>query len=132
MCDQQRRIRVYTLWLSRLSPSKKQSTALDLVDQVARFRVTHPFRPLHEREFVLIDRRSAWAEDRVYFHDETGRLRRIPSAWTSVVSPDTFVVISAGRSHFRTSDLLQLATLIAQQRPVRSSAKRDRGKRSVK
>jgi Family of unknown function (DUF5372) len=80
-----------------------------------------------------VDRRSAWAEDRVYFQDETGRLRRIPTAWTSAAAPDTFVVISAGRAHIRTSDLLQLATLIAQLKQERSSAGRSRRrKRNVK
>jgi hypothetical protein len=111
---------------TRRDPSQKHSTALDPVDQVDRFRVTHPFHPLHGREFELVDRRSAWAEDRVYFHDETGRLRRIPTAWTSAAAPDTFVVISAGRAHFRTSDLLQLATLIAQLMQERSTARRNR------
>jgi hypothetical protein len=106
--------------------SNRPSTTLDPVDQIERFRVTHPFHPLHGQEFALVDRRSAWAEDRVYFHDETGRLRRIPSAWTSVASPDTFVAISAGRAHFRTADLLELATLITRLVQERSSATRGR------
>jgi hypothetical protein len=73
-----------------------------------------------------VDRRTAWAEDRVYFHDEMGSLRRLPAAWTSIAAPDTFVVISAGRAHFRTSDLLQLATLIAQLMSEGSPARRGR------
>jgi hypothetical protein len=108
------------------SRSTRPSTALDQVDHVQRFRVTHPFHPLYGREFVLVDRRTAWAEDRVYFHDEMGSLRRLPAVWTSIAAPDTFVMISAGRAHFRTSDLLQLATLIAQLMPEGSSARRGR------
>jgi hypothetical protein len=69
-----------------------------------------------------VDRRSVWSEDRVYFYDETGRLRRLPAAWTSEAAPDTFVAIAAGRAHFRTSDLLELATLIARLMQERSSA----------
>jgi hypothetical protein len=50
-----------------------------------------------------------------------------------VASPDTFVVISAGRAHFRTSDLLQLVTLIARLKQESSSAARGRRrKRYVK
>jgi hypothetical protein len=80
----------------------------------------------------LVDRRTAWAEDRVYFHDATGSLRRLPAAWTSIAVPDTFVVISAGRAHFRTSDLLQLATLIVQLKQEGSSARRGRRQQNVK
>src|ERR1700758_4399746 len=32
----------------------------DPVDHVQRFRVTHPFHPLYGREFILVDRRTAW------------------------------------------------------------------------
>jgi hypothetical protein len=77
------------------------------------FRVTHPFHPLFGREFVLVDRRNNWGEDSVYYHDETtGRLRRLPAAWTSKAASSLFEAISAGRSHFRPTDLLQLADLI--------------------
>ena len=79
-----------------------------------------------------MDRRNAWGEDRVYFHDDTGRLRRLPTAWTSVAPPDAFVALSAGRSHFRVEDLLQLVALIARQRPVRAPARERRGKGGVK
>jgi hypothetical protein len=71
-----------------------------------------------------LDWRSAWGEDRVYFQDETGRLRRLPAAWTSVAPPDVFVKISAGRSHFRAEDLLQLAVLIARQRRAQTQTQR--------
>jgi hypothetical protein len=63
----------------------------------------------------VVDSRSAWGEDRVYFRDTTGWLRHLPAAWTSAAPRDPFVEMSAGRSHFRIEDLLQLAVLIARQ-----------------
>jgi hypothetical protein len=60
--------------------------------------------------------RNNWGEQRVYFHDAEGRLTALPAAWTDVFSPDPFVVISAGRSAFRSNDLLELTRLIARLR----------------
>jgi len=62
---------------------------------------------------VVLDRRSVWGEDRVYFDDDEGRLRRMPIAWTSLAMLTPFEILSAGRSYFRVNDLLQLAGLIA-------------------
>jgi hypothetical protein len=78
-----------------------------------------------------VDRRTTWGEDRVYYHDETGRLRRLPAAWTSVAALSPFEVLSAGRSHFRIEDLLQLVALIARQREVREGGAKARGKHMV-
>jgi hypothetical protein len=75
--------------------------------------VTHPFHPLHGREFELLDYRNAWGEDRVYFHDDTGQFRRLPASWTDVVGEDPFVAVAAGRSPLRVEDLLRLAELVA-------------------
>ena len=74
--------------------------------------MTHPFHPLHGCELDLVTRRHNWNEDRVYFHDEHGRLRTIPAAWTSVDDEDPFVTIGAGRSPFRAADLVELAVLV--------------------
>jgi hypothetical protein len=68
---------------------------------------------LHGRTFELVTYRFNWGEDRVYFHDDTGRLLALPAAWTDVFSPDPFVILSAGRSAFRVCDLLELTRLIA-------------------
>src|SRR5213076_344541 len=87
--------------------------APDLDGACRTFRVTHPFHPLLGREFTLVTYRHNWGENRVYFHDDEGRLVSLPAAWTSVFSPDPFVVISAGRSAFRVPDLLELAQLLA-------------------
>jgi hypothetical protein len=78
--------------------------------------VTHPFHPLRGRQFRLLDYRQAWGEHRVYFHDETGELRRISATWTDVVGEDPFVMAAAGRSALRVGELLALADMIARLR----------------
>ncbi len=78
-----------------------------------------------------MDRRTTWGEDRVYYHDEMGRLRRLPAAWTSVAALSPFEALSAGRSHFRIEDLLQLVTLIARQREVQDGGVKGVGKCTV-
>src|SRR5690348_17942799 len=98
--------------------AQEQSTTRNPLDVAQSFRVTHPFHPLYGQEFALVDRRLTWGEDRVYYHDETGALRRLPASWTSVSASSLFETISAGRSHFRIQDLLQLVALIATQREV--------------
>lgn len=88
-------------------------------------RVTHPFHPLHGREFELVDRRTTWGEDRVYYQDGEN-LKRMPASWTSAATVDPFVTLSAGRSLFRTEDLLSLSTLIAREREARPGQRRRR------
>jgi hypothetical protein len=34
-----------------------------------KFQITHPFHPLHGRQYELIDMRCTWGEDRVYYYD---------------------------------------------------------------
>lgn len=77
------------------------------------FRIIHPFHPLANREFELVVYRHNWGEDRVYFHDQDGKLTSIPASWTDFVDRDPFVSIAAGRSLFRLEDLLKLTELIA-------------------
>jgi hypothetical protein len=74
--------------------------------------VTHPFHPLRGRELDLVVYRNNWSEDHAYFHDEEGRLRAIPAAWTSLVGSDPVVVLGSGRSPFRLGDLLELVRLL--------------------
>ena len=74
--------------------------------------MTHPFHPLHGREFVLVMQRLNWSEDRVYYRDETGKFCGIPKRWTSLWAPDPEVAMGAGRSAFRATDLAQLASLV--------------------
>jgi hypothetical protein len=91
-----------------------QSIAPNLRDGKQSFEVIHPFHPLYQRKFRLVTYRFNWGEDRVYFHDEEGRLSSLPAAWTSAVSPDPFVVVADGRSAFRVQDLLELVALLKQ------------------
>jgi hypothetical protein len=79
-----------------------------------RFRVTHPFHPWFGREFALVTYRLNWGEERVYFHDDAGRLTALPARWTSVFPADPFVVVSAERSPFRFAELRELVRLIQQ------------------
>ena len=62
---------------------------------------------------MLVTCRHNWKEQRVYYHDETGALCRIPLAWTSAAPEDPFVSLAAGRSAFRVTDLLELSRLVA-------------------
>ncbi len=77
-----------------------------------RFRVTHPFHPLHGREFELIEITSILGVGQVHYTADDGTLRTIRQAFTSAAAVDPFVRMSAGRSAFRVSDLLVLAALL--------------------
>jgi hypothetical protein len=68
---------------------------------------------LSGKVFELVTRRCNWGEERVYYHDETGRLCSLPLAWTSLAPVDPFVSLAAGRSAFRVTDLLELSRLVA-------------------
>ncbi|MDX2507471.1 MAG: DUF5372 family protein [Gammaproteobacteria bacterium] len=68
----------------------------------------HPFHPLFDQVFKLVYIRQNWGESRVYYLNTVGDLISIPACWTDVYVPDPFIVISAGRSLFRTTDLVQL------------------------
>jgi hypothetical protein len=63
---------------------------------------------LFERAFEVVTCRQNWGEDRVWFYDREGRLASIPTTWTDVSALDPFVVVAAGRSLFRVTDLLEL------------------------
>jgi hypothetical protein len=46
------------------------------------------------------------------YEDPEGWVRSLPTAWTSLAGVDPFVRVSAGRSFFRTEDLVALVSLI--------------------
>jgi len=94
------------------SHGRPLSNAPDTEAERRRFRVTHPFHPLCGREYDLIDYRYFWSEDRVVYVDETGEASSLPARWTSAIAEDPAVVVSAGRSHFRVADLIELAKLV--------------------
>ena len=77
-----------------------------------RFRVTHPFHPLHGREFELIEITSILGVGLVHYTADDGSLRTVRQAFTSIAAVDPFVRVAAGRSAFRVSDLLALAALL--------------------
>ncbi len=79
--------------------------------------MTHPFHPLRGREFALLQRKHTWDDDRVFFSDDEGRLCSLPTGWTDVAPADPFLVIAAGRSRLRVSDLLDLADLVERLQP---------------
>ncbi len=65
---------------------------------------------------MFVALRQTWGEDRVFFLDEEGMLKSLPTAWTDAAVPDVVVAIAAGRSPFRCEDLLVLAELIGRAR----------------
>jgi hypothetical protein len=76
-------------------------------------RITHPFHPLKDGEFELIEHRCIFGASYVYFHDGCGHLREIPAVWTDFVKGDVFVEMAAGRSPLHAGTLLELAELVA-------------------
>lgn len=82
--------------------------------------MTHPFHPLKGCRFELLDSRRAWGEDRVYYLNDAGAVKFIQSSWTDIGMPDPYVIVSQGRSVFRTSDLLSLVLLVNELNAVRT------------
>ena len=78
--------------------------------------MTHPHHPWCGRTFEVVSLTHKWGEDRVYFHDDGGRLCTVSVQWTSLAPADAFVTATAGRSWFRVVDLLEAAALIARYR----------------
>ena len=57
--------------------------------------------------------------------EDGGRVRSLPTAWTTVASPDPFVAVSAGRAFFRTQDLFALVELMGRLSPLPGRCKGD-------
>jgi len=76
--------------------------------------------------FAIVDRRRTSGEERVYYHDEAGKLCRMNAQLASVADVDPFVLMSAWRSRLRVDNLLQLVALIEQ---LRTSMKTSKPKR---
>ena len=88
------------------------STAGDRNDPPRTFRISHPFHPLKGSEHELVTWRKNWGEDRAYYHDEEGRLRSIPVAWTDLSAAEATLVADGEQVQFRLRDLLELIDLI--------------------
>ena len=76
------------------------------------FKITHPFIPQYGKEYVFIDRRLNWGEDRVVYFDENNDAATVLTSWTDVIEPDMFVLQSNGRSSFRYADLVELYKIL--------------------
>ena len=85
----------------------------DGTEAAGRFTVTHPFHPLSGQKFELVGYAHTWGEQRVFFRQPgEAQVHSLPAGWTDVEGPDPFLVIAAGRAHFRSEDLLALADLL--------------------
>src|SRR6058998_377590 len=85
----------------RSPPWQTQANALEGDDAAQRFQVTHPHHPLFQQTLEMAARGREWGEDRVYYRDQAGRVRFLPARWTSLATPDPFVLTAAGRAYFR-------------------------------
>ena len=78
----------------------------------APVRVTHPFHPLFGQEIDCVERRIGWGDDLLFYRDRLGYVTALPTRWTSVEIEDPFLVVSAGRSCFRVTDLIDLTRIL--------------------
>jgi len=62
--------------------------------------------------FELAAQNREFGEDRVFYRDPGGRMRYLAARWTSLASPDPFVIAASGRAYFRLEDLIRLAEQI--------------------
>ena len=76
------------------------------------FKIIHPFIPQYNNEYEFVDRRQTWGQDRVVYFDKNRDAATILTSWTDIAETDIFVDQSAGRSHFRYVDLVELAKLL--------------------
>jgi hypothetical protein len=80
----------------------------------AGIRVTHPFHPLFGQTLDFVERRPGWGDDLIFYRDRLGYVTALPTRWTSLQEEDAFVAVSAGRSHFRVDDLIDLTVLVTE------------------
>jgi hypothetical protein len=93
----------------------ESSTATDTNGLNRCFKITHPFHPWSGQTFELVTYLHTWGENRVYFQRrEDDHLVSVPASWTDVIPEDPFVLLAAGRSLFRISDLLELLQIVAE------------------
>jgi hypothetical protein len=97
---------------SRFSPYQVETTTLCSTDSDKKFQITHPFHPMYGQWCELVDIRQTWGEKRAYYYDDHNKLKSLLLSWTNLQTPDLFNIVSAQRSAFRTTDLLDLFSLI--------------------
>jgi hypothetical protein len=76
------------------------------------FKITHPFHPCCGNEFEVEFYNCGQYEDWVLSRDKNGQKITFPAYWTSLIPPDPFTVISAGRSLFVVEDLIKLVDYV--------------------
>ena len=81
-------------------------------EELRHLRITHPFHPLKDKQFELVEHRCIFGESYLYFYDDTGVLREIPAVWTDFLKVDVFVELAMGRSPLHAGTLLELAHLV--------------------
>lgn len=64
------------------------------------------------REFEVVSYYHSGSEKRAFFNDESGDLQSIPIAWTDISPPDSFLLLSNGKSLFRVAELLSLCGML--------------------
>jgi hypothetical protein len=79
-----------------------------------KFKVIHPFHPLYQQEFNLLQYRRSWGKTCIDYLDSQGDVGAIPLEWTDVAPLDSFVEISASRAVFHISELLRLKQMVDQ------------------
>lgn len=86
-------------------------------------RVTHPFHPLSEQQFICVGERYNRYGRRIVLEVNDEILCSVPPQWTDLVAPNPEIVIGGGRAIFCVGDLLELARLMDRLGEVAGGAK---------
>ena len=82
-----------------------------LLNDKQTITITHPFSPHRGQEFIVIERITAWNDDKLICCDNDGNSRTFLTSWTDypIDEPQLTATISAD---FKFNDLQMLAKLI--------------------
>lgn len=84
-----------------------------MIRQDIRISVTHPFSPLKNHSYQLIEgKNNVWGEDRILCLDNNGFYRRILTEWTDYEPLPSFLEFSQGRAFLSDKSLLELAAFL--------------------
>ena len=95
-----------------MAEQQSQSTASHQFFNNNTFKIIHPLHPLKNQEFEILSIKSPHGEKRVFFYNSEDRISSVPLDWTDAALLDPFIIVSAGRSHFRVKELLRLVHLV--------------------
>ena len=76
-------------------------------------KITHPFTPMKGEEYIVIERITAWGEDRIICCDNDGNSRAFLTSWTDYLPEEPFITVSDGKVDFKYDDLQMLAKLVS-------------------